>query len=36
MKGTLGVRSDEKGNRMVMDFLPGFDADTGQVTSNTT
>jgi len=33
MKGTLRVRSDEKGNRMVMDFLPGFDADTGQVTS---
>jgi len=34
IKGALGIKDDGKDNQMVVDFLPGFDADTGQVVDN--
>ena len=34
--GALILRIDKKGRETVTDFLPGFDADTGQVTSSKT
>ena len=34
--GALILRVDKKGRETVTGFLPGFDADTGQVTSSKT
>ena len=34
--GALILRADKKGRETVTGFLPGFDADTGQVTSSKT